>query len=204
MKNILLLFILNFFFLILNAQGKDIKRATNPPIVTTENGIIRGKNEDNDIAIFLGIPYAAPPVGKLRWMPPANVKNWPDTLNCVEFGSSCPQPPKEPGPFSEDCLYLNVFTTKNNLRNKISKKPVMLWIHGGGFYHGSPKGYDGSILTQKGVIVVSINYRLGPFGYLAHPALEKSSPHHSSGNYGLLDQIAALKWVKNNIVFFWW
>jgi len=171
-------------------------------IASTQNGFVRGMIEPGDLAIFLGIPYAAPPIGDLRWKQPVNANNWSDTLTTTEYGPSCPQPSKDNGPTSEDCLYLNVFTAADVLNKPGSKKPVMFWIHGGGFGTGSGRGYDGRVLAKKGVVVVTINYRLGPFGYLCHPALEAASENKGAGNYGLLDQIAALKWVKQNISAF--
>jgi len=172
------------------------------PIVLTKYGAIRGMFESYDVAVFLGIPYAAPPVGNLRWKAPIEPKQWRDTLNTIAYGPSCQQASKDNDPKSEDCLYLNVFTTKDGLNKSEVKKPIMFWIHGGGFLGGSAKGYDGRVLAKKGVIVVTLNYRLGPFGFLFHPALEASADNKGTGNYGLLDQIAALKWVKQNISAF--
>lgn len=171
-------------------------------IASTNSGYVRGIFEFSELAVFLGIPYAAPPVGKLRWKPPIEVDKWNDTLNVTQYGPSCPQPSTDNGNSSEDCLYLNVFTTVNNIKRSSPKKPVMIWIHGGGFGTGSARGYDGRKLVLKNVVVVTINYRLGPFGYLDHPALESASPHGSAGNYGLMDQIAALQWVRRNIAAF--
>jgi len=170
--------------------------------VRTKYGYIRGRVEPTGLAVFLGIPYAAPPVGSLRWKLPAEPKPWDDTLATTAYGQSCPQPPSDNDPTSEDCLYLNIFTTRDALNDPEAKKPVMFWIHGGGFASGSAKGYDGRELVKKGVVVVTINYRLGPFGYLFHPALEASEPNKGAGNYGLVDQITALKWVKQNISVF--
>lgn len=171
-------------------------------IALTKQGSVRGSVEPSDLAIFLGIPYAAPPTGRLRWQAPAEPASWSDTLSAKAYGHSSPQSSKDNDPTSEDCLYLNVFTTKNNLNKQSEKKPIMFWIHGGGFLGGSAKGYDGRVLADKGVVVVTINYRLGPFGYLYHPALEASLANKGAGNYGLLDQIAALKWVRQNISAF--
>lgn len=170
-------------------------------IVSTKDGFVRGIAEP-DLAIFLGIPYAAPPIDNLRWKSPAEPKSWSDTLATLAYGYSCPQRSKDNDPTSEDCLYLNVFTTTGALNKHETKRPVMVWIHGGGFLHGSAKGYDGRVLAKKGAVVVTINYRLGPFGYLCHPALEVLAENKGAGNYGLLDQIAALKWVKQNIAAF--
>lgn len=153
----------------------------------------------NEIA-FLGIPYAAPPVGDLRWKPPERAVKWKGTRDATKFGPACMQPDSRRHPdlrISEDCLYLNVWTPQFSSGTKL---PVMVWIHGGGNYQG--RGQDpplGPALARMGVVVVSLNYRLGVFGFLAHPALTAESPHHSSGNYGLLDQLEALKWVRANI-----
>ncbi len=167
-----------------------------------EAGILRGGNfghAANEIA-FVGIPYAAPPVGNLRWKPPEPAAKWKGTRDATKFGPSCLQPAAPNAgnlKTSEDCLYANVWTPEFTSSAKL---PVMVWIHGGGNYEG--RGQDpplGPALARMGVVVVSFNYRLGVFGFLAHPALTAESPHHSSGNYGLLDQIEALKWVRANI-----
>ena len=166
--------------------------------------------------MFLGIPYANPPTGALRWRPPQPVKKWAGTRNSHSFASSCPQASdsvaqyaaatteySETIPYyagfktSEDCLYLNIWTT--NL-HAAKKHPVMVWIHGGGNVEGTGElPALGPAMARNGVVLVSINYRLGILGFLAHPALTAESTHHSSGNYALLDQIAALMWVKENI-----
>jgi para-nitrobenzyl esterase len=170
------------------------------------------KIDGAQIWTFKGIPYAAPPVGELRWRPPQQVDPWTEPLACTEFGPSCPQEASgEAGPFSvdstavdatnEDCLYLNVWTPA---KAKGDKLPVMVWIHGGSFESGSGSMavYDGTNLAARGVVVVTINYRLGPLGFLAHPALSAESADGVSGNYGLFDQIAALEWVRDNIAAF--
>lgn len=165
------------------------------------SGPISGKTIDG-INEYRGIPFAAPPVGKLRWMPPQEPTSWKKTRKCVKFGPTCPQPQqKKDGNYSEDCLYLNVWTPAKSADDKL---PVMVWIHGGGFNFGSASQseYYGKNLAEKGVVVVTLNYRLGPLGFFVHPQLSKESPHGVSGNYALLDQIAALKWVKNNIAAF--
>lgn len=171
-----------------------------------ESGIIVGNG--GDVTTFKGIPYAAPPVGKLRWREPEPVNPWLVEREATHYGAICPQP-KELAvllgigllPQSEDCLTLNVFTAARTAREK---RPVMVWIHGGGFAGGSSSmpGTDGEALARKGVVVVSLNYRLGPFGFMAHPELSDESPHCVSGNYGLLDQVAALQWVQRNISAF--
>jgi para-nitrobenzyl esterase len=210
------------FFLILNvftASGHTTQRAQHP-IVKLEGGLVEGARspDDSKLVFFRGIPYAAPPVGELRWKPPRAPAPWRVTRKADELSAGCPQSDflyraiqrtvstlsgdpsqvKPVGSTSEDCLYLNVMTT--NLRSK-SLQPVMLWIHGGGGVAG--RGGDaGASLASMGAVVVTINYRLGVFGWLSHPALTAESPHQSSGNYGLLDQIAALEWVRQNIAKF--
>jgi para-nitrobenzyl esterase len=177
-------------------------RSDPPPTVKLDSGLLQGGNfgpAANEIA-FLGIPYAAPPLADLRWKPPEPPVKAKGTRDATKFGPSCMQPavPNLAGiKMSEDCLYLNVWTPEFSSGAKL---PVMVWIHGGGNFEG--RGQDpplGPALARMGVIVVSFNYRLGPFGFLAHPALTAESPHHSSGNYGLMDQIEALKWVRANI-----
>jgi len=172
-----------------------------PDVVQLDSGPISGKVEDG-VHVFLGIPYAAPPIGELRWKPPQAIASWTQVRNCTDFGPSCPQPKQQDtGKFSEDCLYLNVWTTAEKPEKRL---PVMVWIHGGAFNFGSASQpeYNGKNLAKKGVVVVTINYRLGPLGFLVHPLLSKESAHGTSGNYGLLDQIAALKWVQKNIAAF--
>jgi len=172
-----------------------------PDVIQLDSGPIRGKVEDG-VHIFSGIPYAAPPIGDLRWKPPQKIASWTHVRNSTSFGSSCPQPAQQDdGKFSEDCLYLNVWTTAKKPGESL---PVMVWIHGGAFNvgSGSQPEYDGRNLAGKGVVVVNFNYRLGPLGFLVHPLLSKESAQGTSGNYGLLDQIAALKWVQRNIAAF--
>ncbi|MCX5826638.1 MAG: carboxylesterase family protein [Deltaproteobacteria bacterium] len=172
-----------------------------PDIIQLHSGPISGEVEDG-VRVFMGIPYAAPPVGELRWKPPQAVAAWNQVRNATAFSPSCPQPKQQDaGKFSEDCLYLNVWTPAKKPGERL---PVMVWIHGGAFNFGSPAQpeYNGRNLAEKGVVVVTINYRLGPLGFLVHPLLSKESDHNTSGNYGLLDQIAALKWVQKNIAAF--
>jgi len=170
---------------------------------TLQGTTIAGSN----VRAFLGVPFAAPPVGKLRWRAPQPVHPWKGVRQAVAFGPRCMQLPiykdmifRDKGP-SEDCLYLNVWTPAQSASANL---PVMFWIYGGGFQAGatSEPRQEGMNLATKGVVVVSCNYRLGIFGFFAHPALAKESPHHASGNYGLMDQIAALRWVKKNIAAF--
>ena len=177
--------------------------ALDPDVVATAAGLMRGETVAADLRVFRGIPYAAPPVGRLRWQPPQPPSPWQGVRDVKTFGTPCWQPRIEGfydrGPIerSEDCLYLNVWT-----RNREGDgMPVMVWIHGGGLQigHGHLPMYDGGPLTERGVVLVSINYRLGVLGFLAHPALTAESPHGASGNYGILDQIAALRWVRDNV-----
>jgi para-nitrobenzyl esterase len=176
--------------------------------VRTASGVVEGASSaDGKIHIFKGIPFAAPPVGPLRWKEPQPVASWDGVRKATEFGARCMQGRiyndmifRDPGP-SEDCLYLNVWTPAASADAKL---PVMVWIFGGGFQAGatSEPRQDGEKLAHKGVVIVSMNYRLGIFGFFSHPELTKESPHHASGNYGLLDQAAALDWVHKNIAVF--
>ena len=173
-------------------------------VVSLDSGRIGG-GFTHGLSRYLGIPYAAPPVGDLRWRDPQPVKPWDGVLACTKVGPECPQVgfihKKNAAPQGEDCLYLNVWTPAKKVSEKL---PVMFWIHGGAYQMGAGglPLYDGEKLAKKGVVVVTINYRLGPFGFLAHPLLTEESPNSSSGNYGMLDQQAALQWVKRNIAAF--
>ena len=172
-----------------------------PATIRTESGQVSGSG--NDVISFKGIPFAAPPVGELRWKPPQKPASWSGVRECNAFGDDPVQMPdiELRGPkIGEDCLSLNVWTPLPGA----GKLPVMVWIYGGGFVLGSSSlpMYDGEALARKGAVVVSINYRLGIFGFMAHPALTAESPNHASGNYGFLDQVAALKWVRENIAGF--
>lgn len=174
----------------------------------TGDGVVEGiRVPESGALAFLGIPYAAPPVGPLRWKPPQPVAPWSGVRPATAFGPRAMQGRifddmvfRDPGP-SEDCLTLNVWTPATGQTGKL---PVMVWIHGGGFVAGgsSEPRQDGARLAQRGVVVVSMNYRLGVFGFLAHPELTAESPDRASGNYGLMDMIAALQWVKRNIAVF--
>lgn len=170
--------------------------------VKVDGGLLSGAT-DGDVRVYKGIPYAAPPVGKLRWQVPQPVIAWPGARAATKFSPACPQARSADNTpetsQSEDCLCLNVYTAAQAGNEK---RPVMVWIHGGGLANGAGSRYDGASLARKGVVVVTINYRLNVFGFLAHPALSAESPHQSSGNFGLLDQIAALQWVKRNIAAF--
>jgi len=182
--------------------------------VSIETGKITGiRNDSSGVWAFKGIPFAAPPLGDLRWKEPQPAAPWEGVRACTTFSASAMQNPPNPfmmwskefmaplEPLSEDCLYLNVWTAAASADEK---RPVIVWIHGGGFTGGSGSVplYDGEGLAKKGVVFVTINYRLGIFGFLAHPELTKESPHQASGNYALLDQLAALRWVKKNIAVF--
>lgn len=176
---------------------------SNPEAVQTTGGLVSGAlNAEGDVCIFKGIPYAAPPVGNLRWREPQPVVPWQGVRKCTEFGPSAMQSPRPDQPnCSEDCLYLNVWAPANTA---VGKRPVIVVIHGGGFVSGSGSIpiFDGEATAKKGAIVVTVNYRLGIFGFLAHPALSAESSHHVSGNYSILDLMAAFQWVKQNIAAF--
>lgn len=175
-----------------------------PPIVQTTAGLVRGVDQGATRA-FLGVPFAAPPVGDLRWRAPQSVTPWEGVRAAESFGPMCPQPDmgrrRFDGPASEDCLYLNVFAPAGEAPE--DGWPVLFWIHGGAFAVGSASSeiYDGSRLASKDVVVVTANYRLGVLGFLAHPQLTAEGGG-TSGNYGLLDQIAALEWVRDNVAAF--
>ena len=173
------------------------------PHVRISQGELAGEISTMGPLAFKGIPYAAPPVGELRWREPKPASGWTGVRDAAKYGPACIQPESAlmriPGStMSEDCLYLNVWTTS---LTPTAPAPVMVFIHGGSFItgSGSQPEYDGANLAARGVVVVTINYRLGVFGFLAHPDLTAESPHHTSGNYGLLDQMAALRWVRDNI-----
>ncbi len=185
-------------FLFLTLAFVTSANAASPPIVEIDSGSVRGVVLDGTHAFF-GIPYAAPPVGDARWKAPQPVAPWSDVRESAVFGPACPQPNQPPhGLFDEDCLSLNVWTPALEENPGL---PVMVWIHGGGFNFGSSAQaeYDGRHLAGLGIVVVTINYRLGPLGFLAHPLLAGESAEGVSGNYGLLDQIEALRWVRRNI-----
>jgi para-nitrobenzyl esterase len=170
-------------------------------LVETGSGRVAGT--PGEISIFKGIPFAAPPIGEFRWRPPAPVKPWLGVRPALEAGPDPMQVPlpmsaARTRPMSEDCLTLNIWTPASRGGENL---PVMVWIPGGSFVAGSGADpmCDGENLTRKGVVLVTINYRVGLFGFLAHPALTAESEHYASGNYGLLDQIAALQWIRDNI-----
>jgi len=178
------------------ACGEDL----GPNDVEIETGVLHGTDDGAGVKSWLGIPYAAPPVGDLRWKPPQRAKSWDGTRDATKVGQKCPQNTViTTGGGIEDCLTLNVWAPSAIAGGTL---PVMVWIHGGAFVFGSGGDpfYSGAELARtRGVIVVTINYRLGGLGFLAHPALAAEDPDHTSGNYGIRDQIAALEWVQRNI-----
>ena len=188
----------------------------NTPLTTArvESGVLAGvAGADAAVTVFKGIPYAAPPAGDLRWRPPEPPRPWEGVRQADTFGPICPQYVPPPGSFygdefyleeqpqSEDCLYLNVWTAAETAAER---RPVMVWFHGGGFIEGSGSlpSFHGETLARKGVVLVTVNYRLGVFGFFAHPELTAESEQGVSGNYALLDQVAALRWVRDNIAAF--
>jgi para-nitrobenzyl esterase len=186
--------------------------AQTPPVVRVESGDVQGVVEDG-VASFKGIPFAAPPVGELRWRPPQPPAKWTGVRPAVDFGANCMQGRGGPPPAaaagapavrvpSEDCLFLNIWSPASAQSG--AKLPVMVWIHGGGFTGGSgaSPGTSGTQFARQGIVLVSINYRLGRFGFFAFPALSKERPDDTKGNYAYMDQIAALQWVKRNIAAF--
>ena len=194
------------FFLLSPMSLPPVNNEIVSPSVKIANGILEGMNVSG-IHIFRGVPYAEPPIGDLRWREPQPLKNWPGVRKATKFGPRAMQPPIfsdmnfRSDDMSEDCLYLNVWTPAKADDEHL---PVLVYFYGGGFVagDGSEYRYDGESIARKGIVVVTVNYRLGIFGFLAHPELTKESPYHSSGNYGLLDQSAALRWVQQNIASF--
>lgn len=210
MKKLLLSFFALQLFCIAMAQtNKQAVTATGNFAlqVKTGNGIVEGTLEKSGVRSFKGIPFAAPPVGQLRWREPQPVKNWQGIRSTKNFGPRAVQAPifgdmgfRSNG-MSEDCLYLNVWSPSKKGKELL---PVLVYFYGGGFVagDGSEPRYDGESMAAKGIVALTVNYRLGAFGFLAHPELTKESPHKASGNYGLLDQAAALRWVQQNIAAF--
>lgn len=190
------------------AAPQGMKAVNKKDDVKTAAGIVEGTGADpSGVREFKGVPFAAPPLGNLRFAPPQPVKPWTDIRQTSQFGPRCMQLPlfgdmnfRSRG-MSEDCLYLNIWTPAKSASAKL---PVMLYFFGGGFQAGdaSEPRYDGESMATRGVVVITVNYRLGVFGFLAHPELTKESPHHASGNYALLDQSAAIRWVRGNIAAF--
>jgi para-nitrobenzyl esterase len=191
------------------AGGLVVSSAAFEEPVHLDSGLISGIAGSNSaVRVFRGIPYAAPPVGNLRWREPRPATHWDGVRKADQFGAICTQPAfrganpsAKPPNTSEDCLFLNVWTAAASASER---RPVMVWIHPGGYQtgSGSTPGFDGEALAKKGVVLVTINYRLGAFGFFSHPELTKESEHHASGNYALMDQAAALQWVQKNIAGF--
>jgi para-nitrobenzyl esterase len=197
-----------FFTLAILLALSFTARAFAQDRVKTANGELEGvSDKSSGVRSFKGIPFGEPPVGELRWKPPQPVKNWQGARKADKFGPRCMQRPifgdmgfRSNG-MSEDCLYLNVWTPAKSAREKL---PVLVYFFGGGFVagDGSEGRYDGESMAKKGIVAITVNYRLGVFGFFAHPELTKESPNHASGNYGLFDQHAALEWVRRNIAAF--
>ncbi len=187
-------------------NGIAAEPSTSAPTASTRDGVVEGRRE-NGLDVFLGVPFAAPPVGALRWKEPQAVAGWTGTRKADAHAASCMQKPGIPvpaggaaGALSEDCLYLNVWTPQAGAGGK---RPVMVWIHGGALVYGSGNValYDGGAYARRGAVVVTINYRMGALGFFSHPAIGGDDPH-APVNYGLFDQIAALRWVHDNIAAF--
>ena len=194
------------------AAAVSLFPAAEPNVIRTEDGPISGITDSQGVTSYKGIPFATPPVGSFRWRVPQPVVHWTSVRKADHFGNACYQiqdhsrlpwtePFMEQDPVSEDCLYLNVWSAA---KSPSERRPVMIFIYGGGFVEGSGSVavYDGTNLARRGVVVVNMNYRVGPLGSLVYPELTKDSAHGSSGNYDLLDQIAALQWVHKNIAAF--
>ena len=174
--------------------------AQQPAPVKVEGGLVQGTSEDG-LTVYRGIPFAAPPVGDLRWRAPQPAAKWESVRQATTFAPGPIQNGRPPSGVSEDCLYLNVWTPAKSDSDRI---PVLVWIYGGGFGAGatSERNYSGENLAKKGVVLVSIAYRVGQLGFFVHPELSAENPNHSSGNYGLLDMIAGLQWIQKNIAAF--
>ncbi|MBP1618116.1 MAG: Carboxylesterase type [Bacteroidetes bacterium] len=194
MKKMAFLITLSFLF----SCGPSFAQQPSP--IKVNEGLIQGVYEDG-LTVYKGIPFAAPPVGQLRWRVPQPPEKWRGVKAAVKFAPAPMQGGNPPSGKSEDCLYLNVWSPAKSANEKL---PVLVWVYGGGFSFGSTSEsvYNAAKLAQKGVILVSIAYRVGQLGFLAHPELSAESPNHVSGNYGILDQIAGLKWIQENIAAF--
>ena len=194
MKNLAFLIVIFLIFLL----GCQVP--LEPGQAKVEQGIVQGTIEEG-LTVYKGIPFAAPPVGDLRWKTPQPAEKWDGVKMTTEFAPGPIQGGNPPSGKSEDCLYLNVWTPAKTANDKI---PVFVWIYGGGFGAGatSEANYDGTNLAKKGVVLVSVAYRVGTLGFMAHPELSEESPNKVSGNYGLLDMIAGLEWIKKNIAAF--
>ena len=177
-----------------------IVAAQQPAPVKVEQGLVQGTFE-NGLSVYKGIPFAAPPVGNLRWKGPQAAAKWSGVKQTTKFAPGPMQDGTPPSGKSEDCLYLNVWSPAKSTKEKV---PVLVWIYGGGFGAGATSEwpYSGEKLAKKGVVLVSIAYRVGQLGFFSHPELSAENPNHASGNYGLLDMIAGLKWIKKNIAAF--
>jgi para-nitrobenzyl esterase len=188
--------LLAMFAMLSNGSGF----AQQPSAVKVDGGLLQGTFEDS-LTVYRGIPFAAPPVGDLRWRAPQPPTKWEGVKQATKFAPGPIQGGNPPSGKSEDCLYLNIWTPAKSTGDRI---PVLVWIYGGGFGAGatSEKNYSGENLAKKGVVLVSIAYRVGQLGFLANPELSKESPNHVSGNYGLMDMISGLQWVKKNIAAF--
>jgi para-nitrobenzyl esterase len=194
MKNMMIL----FSICVLLVAG--CSNTPQPSLVKVDGGLVQGTSEDG-LTVFKGIPFAAPPIGKLRWRAPQPVAKWDSMLHADKFAPGPVQGGNPPSGKSEDCLYLNIWTPAKSSKDRF---PVLVWIYGGGFNFGatSEPNYNGEHLAKKGVVLVSIAYRVGHLGFLSHPELSAENPNHVSGNYGLLDMIAGLQWVQKNIAKF--
>ncbi|WP_202910523.1 carboxylesterase/lipase family protein [Hymenobacter sediminis] len=210
MKTLLLLSLLTVSALPPAVAQTSASTTTNSqagPQVKTANGVLEGLVTANGIRTFKGVPFAAPPVGELRWKAPQPVQNWTEVRPAKAFGPRAMQLPVfgdmnfRSNGVSEDCLYLNVWTPAKSSKEKL---PVLVYFYGGGFIagDGSEPRYDGESMARRGIVAVTVNYRLGVFGFLSHPELTKESPNKASGNYGFQDQTAALRWVQQNIAAF--
>ena len=197
-------------FVIAICLGAPLAGAANArDRVKTANGLVEATVQaGSGVRSFKGIPFAQPPVGDLRWREPQPVKNWKGVRKADQFGPRCMQRTSPTADYwfrsdgmSEDCLYLNVWTPAKSGKERL---PVLVYVFGGGFQNGdgSEPRYDGESMAGKGIVAVTVNYRTNIFGFFSHPELTKESPHHASGNYGLLDQVAALEWVRRNIAAF--
>jgi para-nitrobenzyl esterase len=206
--------VISVAYLLPSPLSAQASRSRTTAAVEIQSGRIVGVREGG-LNVYKGVPFAAAPVGELRWRAPEPAAKWAGIRKANAFAPACMQngvsmPGETPPKVSEDCLYLNIWAPAASLKSQRAKSgvaagfPVIVWIYGGGYINGSASMplYRGDRLAMKGVIVVTIAYRLGPLGYLAHPELTRESPHHTSGNYGLLDQIAALEWVQRNIAAF--
>jgi para-nitrobenzyl esterase len=194
------------FYLSALSTKAQLSPEKDPPTAKTANGVLQG-TRSSGISMFKGVPFAQPPVGDLRWREPQQVKNWEGVRKADHFAPRAMQLPiysdmqfRSDG-VSEDCLYLNIWTPAKTGKEEL---PVLVYFYGGGFKagDGSEYRYDGESMARRGIVAVTVNYRLGVFGFMAHPELTKESPHHASGNYGLMDQAEALRWVHKNIAAF--